>query len=97
MGLLGRIIATVVTLVAGVGLLMFSMVVFAVLLTIGLGFGAYLWWKTRSLRQAVRAQMAEIDRTSQAVTRTANVSATVIEGEYVRLDEAGREMPRDDQ
>ena len=94
MGFFGRVLATVVTVVVGVGLLMFSLVVFAVIFAVGLGFWAYLWWKTRGLRQALREQVAHADRNPETTTHP---SATVIEGEYVRLDDAGRELPRQDQ
>ena len=98
MGFFGRVLATVVTVVVGVGLLMFSIVVFAVIFAVGLGFWAYLWWKTRELRQALREQVAQAARNPETTTRTTtNPSATVIEGEYVRLDDAGRELPRQDQ
>ncbi len=96
-GLLGRIFATVIALVVGVGLFMFSIIVFAVLLAAGLGFGVYLWWKTRSLRHALRVQMAEIKRGAVDITEPVNPAATVIEAEYLRLDETGRELPREDK
>jgi ABC-type bacteriocin/lantibiotic exporter with double-glycine peptidase domain len=95
--LLGRIIATVLTLVIGVGLFMFSMIVFAVLLVVALVFGTYLWWRTRGLRRQLREQIAQSGGHPDTMTRTnaPNHTATVIEGEYVRLDETGRELPRD--
>jgi len=52
-GLLGRIIAAVVTLAAMVVGLMFSLVVFAIALAFGLIVFGWLWWKVRrALRQA---------------------------------------------
>lgn len=37
----------------------FSLVLFAVLVAVGLTVWAYLWWKTRALRQHLREQMGE--------------------------------------
>ena len=49
-----------VALVVTVGLvgvaLMFSVVLFAVLLTVGAAAWAYFWWKTRDLRRQMREQ-----------------------------------------
>lgn len=99
-GFFGRLLATVATLIVGVGLFMFSIVVFGVILFLGLGFWAYFWWKTRGLRRALREQMIEPDIHPDAKTTNspaASTNPTIIEGEYVRLDENGRELPRRDQ
>lgn len=52
-GLLGRVIATLVTVAAVVAGFMFSMVLFAVALVGGLIAFGWMWWKfRRALRQA---------------------------------------------
>ena len=52
--LLGRALAFATGAALLVVAFMFSLVVFAVLLTAGLVFVAYLWWKTRELRRQLR-------------------------------------------
>lgn len=51
---------------------MFSLVIFAVVAVVGLAVGAYLWWKTRELRKAMRERPA---------------GGQVIDGEAVVVDE----------
>jgi threonine/homoserine/homoserine lactone efflux protein len=74
-GLLGK----VVTIAAGVVLLlavfMFSLLVFAIVVTGGLLVLGYLWWKTRDLRKQIREQMGERP-----------TGERVIEGEVIRED-----------
>jgi hypothetical protein len=49
--LLGKAIAVVAAIaILGVAL-MFSIIFFAIALTVGLIFGARIWWKTRELRK----------------------------------------------
>jgi UPF0716 family protein affecting phage T7 exclusion len=52
------LLAKLLTLIAGVILLvlgfMFSVVLVAIIAVAGLVAGGYFWWKTRKLRQAVR-------------------------------------------
>jgi len=48
---------------------MFSLLVFAILVTVGLLFWGYLWWKTRELRRQMREQQP---------------GGRVIEGEAIR-------------
>lgn len=86
LGPIGRLFASLAAILAGIGVLMFSLVLFAILLTLGLGFGLYLWWKTRGLRAAMREQMAQAGRATDEGPRAAG-DATVIEGEYVRIEE----------
>jgi Flp pilus assembly protein TadB len=53
-GLLRKLVALLVT-VAMVGLvLMFSAVLFAIIIVLGALAWAYLWWKTRELRKQMR-------------------------------------------
>jgi len=69
--------------------LMFSVVVFAAILAIGLIGGGYLWWKTRKLRRQMR------DFQTRSATMQGNVAegeiirGEVIEGEVIRVDEPG--------
>ncbi len=49
----------------------FSLVVFAVIVVLGLGVWGYLWWKTRKLRRAMQEQAQ--------VGRVIDGEATVVE------------------
>lgn len=75
--------------VAGVAI-MFSAVIFAVLLVVGTAAGVYLWWKTRALRRQVEAQMRQFQ--AQNVTRENTAfggevfEGEIIEGEAIRVD-----------
>jgi len=71
------IITTTVLLACAVAM---SIVVFAVALTGVAVFGAYLWWKTRHLRNQLHAQMRAAER----------YDSDVIEGEVIRRDEPPR-------
>ncbi|HXZ96248.1 MAG TPA: hypothetical protein VEG37_04255 [Burkholderiales bacterium] len=72
-----RLLFKVVTLASAAVLLvlafMFSLVVFAILMTVGLLSWGYLWWKTRELRRQMYEQPP---------------GARVIEGEVIRDDES---------
>jgi hypothetical protein len=77
-GLLGKLAAATVGTVLLVGAFMVSVVVLAVVAAVGLVGGAWLWWRTRELRQRVKAQMAaQMQAREQADGR-------VIEGEVIR-------------
>ena len=52
-----------------------SLVFVAIGLTVVLGFGGYLWWKTRELRSQLRARMEEQQQPA----------GRVIEGEVIPL------------
>ena len=68
-GLLGRILATAASVAALVVAFMFSLLIFATVAAIALVAGAYLWWKTRALRQLVRERAQD---------------GRIIEGEVIR-------------
>lgn len=75
-----------VTTVAAVGVfavaLMFSVFLFAAVLTVGLAAWAYLWWKSRDLRKQMREQQA----------RRQAEEGLVIEGEVIReVDTSARD------
>jgi cobalamin biosynthesis protein CobD/CbiB len=89
-GLLGKILALVATVVLAVVALMFSAVLLAVILVVGVIGFAYLWWKTRAVRKQFR-EMQEFARNAQAqqaeVSRGEVYKGEIIEGEAVRVDE----------
>ena len=58
---------------------MFSLLVFAILVTVGLLFWGYLWWKTRELRRQMREQQP---------------GGRVIEGEAIRDVESNDNFER---
>jgi UPF0716 family protein affecting phage T7 exclusion len=71
----------ILTLITGLVLLilgfMFSLIALAIIAVIGFAVWAYLWWKTRKLRQAMREQ----------ATRGTPSDGQVIEGESVVVEE----------
>jgi len=79
-GLLRKLAALIVT-VAMVGLvLMFSAVLFAIIIVVGTMAWAYLWWKTRELRKQMR------NFPPREVKREENMSdGKVFEGEAIRV------------
>lgn len=83
-GPLGRFFAALVgvaLLIAGV---FFSVVALAVIVVLGLALWAYLWWKTRALRRAMR---------EQAAARPYEGTATVVEGEATVVDAVVADAP----
>lgn len=76
-GLLGKMLAFVLSATLLVLGFMFSLVALAVIAVGGLALGGWLWWKTRRLRQQLR----------QASATTAD-DGYVIEGEVIRDYEA---------
>lgn len=79
MGLLQKFgAATVAVIVFGVALA-FSVMFFAVVAAIALVIGAYLWWKTRDVRKAMRQAQAQ-----RPGAQRENGHGIVIEGEVLR-------------
>lgn len=74
-GLLSKVLTVILGAAFLVLAFMFSLVVLAVGVTAGLLAWAYLWWKTRKLRQQIRAQPAGI---------------RIIEGEVIRDTDESR-------
>lgn len=72
---------------------MLSVVALAVVLVAGLGLWAFVWWKTREIRQTLRQakQASENTATSRADENVAHQNAghsgVVIEGEVIRRSE----------
>ena len=69
-----KLVATVVTVGVFALALMFSVVFFALILTLGLVAWGYLWWKSRDLRRQMREQQG----------RREEAEGLVIEGEVIR-------------
>jgi hypothetical protein len=78
-GFFARVLGFAAGVVLLVGAFVFSLLLFAVLLAVATVAGAYLWWKTRKLRQFLRENM------QQRGTGPAAADATVLEGEYSRV------------
>ncbi|GAB2892024.1 hypothetical protein GCM10027046_21030 [Uliginosibacterium flavum] len=81
---LTRVVAGLFTLLLIVAFVMFSVVALGVLLVGGAVFLGYLWWKTRSLRRALR-ERPPMQQEPFAQRRPAESSDDmVIEGESIR-------------
>lgn len=90
-GLLGRIIAAVVTIAAMVVGLMFSLVVFAIALAAGILVFGWLWWKVRrALRQAQQDPRFQAYQSPPGAKRP---DGDIIEGEVIRGEWQDREQP----
>lgn len=89
-GLLARILAFLLSAIFLVLAFMFSLVALAAVAVGVTLFAGWLWWKTRTLRKAMRAQPE-----SYRENRT-HASSDIIEGEAVRTDEVIVQLPRDD-
>jgi UPF0716 family protein affecting phage T7 exclusion len=77
-GPLGQALALVVGAILLVLGFMFSLVLLAVFVTVGLMLGAWFFWKTRHLRKAMR---------ESAAMRNPPAEGNVIEGEAVIVEE----------
>jgi Flp pilus assembly protein TadB len=77
--LLGRIVAVILGAAFLILAFMFSLVVLVVAVTGGLLAWAYLWWKSRKLRQQIREQPSGM---------------RIIEGEVIRESEQGDRLLR---
>ena len=76
---LQKVLTTLVTIALFGVALMFSVVFFAVIVTVGAVAWGYLWWKTRALRKQMREQAS----TGQGQGRSA-AQGLIIEGEVIR-------------
>jgi hypothetical protein len=72
---LKKAVSTIIGLALLVLGLMFSAVLLAVLVVVGLAVWAYLWWKTRELRRILR------ERPAPAANDNGNGNGNVFEGE----------------
>jgi hypothetical protein len=83
-GLIGRIVAAILAAGALVVGLMFSMVIFAIALVVGLCVFGWLWWKMRRVIRQARQDphlRAYRDAANEAMQPDSN---QVIEGEVIR-------------
>lgn len=94
--LLGKVLSLLLGATFLVLAVMFSLVALAVVAVAGVIFAGWFWWKTRSLRKAMRESRgseqafgAPPDRTQEA----APASATIIEGEFVRENSPAAHLP----
>jgi len=78
-GLLHKVAAFVLTMAMFALVLMFSVLLFAVVLTAGAVAFGYLWWKTRELRKQMRKHPQ-----GGAVIEGEVIEREVIEGEVIR-------------
>jgi hypothetical protein len=70
--------------------LLFSIVIVAALLAVGVVFAGYLWWRTRALRRQLREQLAAMQARAAAASAaqaagSARDAGSVIEGEFARM------------
>jgi hypothetical protein len=84
---LAKLLAFIVTLSLAILVLMFSAVVFVVLLIAGVIGWGFIWWKTRALRQRMRefshqSVMREGEATEEEVFK-----GEIIEGEVIHVDD----------
>ncbi|MCB1906124.1 MAG: hypothetical protein KDH15_02045 [Rhodocyclaceae bacterium] len=93
-GWLQKIGAVIATLVVFGLALTFSVVLFAVVASIGLLVWGYLWWKTRDLRKAMREHAAHGRPGTAGPGGQATGAGEILEGEVIREvpdDEARRD------
>lgn len=76
-GLLGKLLAFILSAALFVLALMFSLAALAVVAVVGTLFAGWLWWKTRALRKQM-----------QAAGGSAYQGGSIIEGQAVRTTDA---------
>jgi hypothetical protein len=80
---LQKVLTTLVTIAVFGVALMFSVVFFAVIVTVGAVAWGYLWWKTRALRKHMREQASMGQGQRQGEGRS-GAQGLIIEGEVIR-------------
>jgi Flp pilus assembly protein TadB len=99
-GWLGKAVALAAGAVVLVAALVFSLVLVAVLLALGVIFGGYVWWRTRALRRQLREQVetrqahAAAAAAAAAPGPEARAQGEVIEGEFARMPGGEQAPPR---
>jgi Flp pilus assembly protein TadB len=73
MGFLGKVLAVTAGIIVLVAALVFSLLLVAVVASVGVIAWAYLWWRTRDLRKQMRQRTGERPK-----------DVTIIEGEFSR-------------
>lgn len=82
-GIFAKALAMVATVFVAIAAFMFSIVIFAVALTVGLLIWAYLWWKMRGLRKRMESEMRDFEGFARE-HGSRNTSGDVIEGVVIR-------------
>jgi len=82
---LGKVVAFISTMVLFGLTLMFSVVLFAVVLTVGTIVWGYIWLRTRELRKQMRMHPPD-----EVVIQGEVIEGEVIEGEVVREDDTSK-------
>jgi hypothetical protein len=82
-GLLRKLVALAVMVALIALVLMFSAVLFAIILVVGAIAGVYLWWKTRELRQMMRVMRSVATPEARREAQASNDG--VFEGEVIRV------------
>jgi hypothetical protein len=83
-GLVAKVLAFAAGGVLLIGAFVFSLLLFAVVVSVGLVVWGYLWWRTRELRKLVR------ERLRTANTQWPRDGGSVIEGDFVRDSDSDR-------
>ncbi|AUN95315.1 hypothetical protein [Pseudazoarcus pumilus] len=85
-GLLAKAFAVVAAVTIAIVALMFSVVVFAIALAVGVIVWGWLWWKMRALRKQMESdpQFQEMRRRAQGRSSETGASGDVIEGVVIR-------------
>ena len=86
-GLLARVLAFIGSIIVLIGAVAVSLVLFAVALTVLVAFGAYVWWKTRDFRRALREAAQNADRMEGG--------GRIIEGEVIYRDDPSQPRRED--
>jgi hypothetical protein len=96
-GLLRKIAALIATTALVALVLMFSAVLFAIILISGIAAFTFLWWKTRHIRKLMRnfplhGEMRDSEMMGDVMWKEDVIKGEVIEGEAIRVVD-----PRDDK
>ncbi|MEW6514567.1 MAG: hypothetical protein AB1443_11265 [Pseudomonadota bacterium] len=81
-GFIGKLVSVIIGAMLLVLGFMFSMVLLAAIVVVGLAIWAWFWWKTRKLRQQIDARMRE-----SAANAHDSTGGDIIEGEAVVVEE----------
>lgn len=98
-GAIAQILTAIVGIIILIGAFMFSLVFFGIIAVAGVILWGYFWWKTRAIRQQIRAQMEARSQEGHSAhpfgaaspQSEAPIQGEVIDGEAVRVvDERDR-------
>ncbi len=93
-GILGRILATLVSLAILVIGFMFSIAILSVALVVGAVFFGWVWWKVRRAAKLARADPRFQDFTASMNRGAPSPQGDVIEGEVIRGEWQDKDGPR---